>query len=321
MEENNYERKIGVEIEFSNLALAKCCDIIVSLFGGEIVKNSRYDYEVKKSSIGDFHLELDAKLLKKLVLNPTFGKLTRLFGQKDELNDIIEKTASVLIPYEIVAPPVKISNLGAIEKLVDKLRLNGALGTTHAFQYAFGVHLNVEPPHMDVKTVLRTFQAFLFIQLWLERQTEVDITRKFSPFIEDFDKEFLLFVTNPSYKPNKEHFIKDYIAFNPTRNRVLDMLPLLAFWDKTLVRAKLPKEKINPRPTFHYRMPNSKIDLFTWSIANEFKLWQIVEKLAQSQSRFEYLRGEFRNYHNDLFHSKDEYLQKCHECITDLLSQ
>lgn len=315
------ERKIGVEVEFSNLSLDKCSKIITELFGGEIIKNSRYDYEVKKTSLGDFKLELDAKLLKKLVLNPTYSKISKLFGQDDELSQLVDKTASFLIPYEVVAPPVTISELDKIDLLVDKLRLNGALGTTHAFQYAFGVHLNVEPLHMDIKSILKTFQAFLFIQHWLERQMEVDITRKFSPFIENFDKEFLLYITKPSYKPNKEHFIKDYIYFNPSRNRVLDMLPLLAYLDRDIVRAKLPKEKINIRPTFHFRMPNSKIDLFRWNIKSEFQLWEIVEKLSQNDRVFKELQNEFIKFKTDMFYTKDEYLQKCHECITNRLLQ
>lgn len=315
------KRKIGVEIEFSNLGLSNAAQIIQTLFGGEIVRNSRYDYSVKKTNLGDFKLELDALLLKKLVVDPTFGKISKIFGAKDELSDIIEKTASFLIPYEVVAPPIAISKIELIDKLVHELRLGGALGTTHAFQYAFGVHLNVEPAIMESRAVLKTFQSFLMLQLWLERQTEVDITRKISPFIDNFDKEYILLVMDPKYKPNKEHFIKDYLHYNPSRNRVLDMLPLFKYWDEKLVRQKLPKEKINARPTFHYRLPNSKIDLFHWQIVDEWRLWEIVEKLALDNKRFEYLQQEFIKYSNDFFSSKDEYLQKCHQCVTDLLSQ
>jgi len=315
------ERKIGVEIEFSNLKLSKCAQIIHKLYGGEIVQNSRYDYRVKKTSIGEFKLELDAQLLKKLVTDPAYGKISKIFGPHDELGEIIEKTASFLIPYEVVTPPVAIAKIDLIDRLVEKLRLGGALGTTHAFQYAFGVHLNVEPAIMDFRVVLKIFQAFLMLQLWLERQTEVDITRKISPFIEDFDKKYILLVMNPEYKPNKEHFIKDYLRYNPSRNRALDMLPLFTYWDSKIVRQALPKEKINPRPTFHYRLPNSKIDLFRWSVSDEWKLWEIVEKLALDDKLFSKLQREFIYHVSDFFSSKDEYLQKCHQCVTDLLSQ
>lgn len=82
------KRLIGVEIEFSNLPLEKSAHVIIKLFGGTIEKNSRYDYKVKDTEIGDFGLELDAGLLKKLVTDDTFNKFTKIFGG-DELNDLL----------------------------------------------------------------------------------------------------------------------------------------------------------------------------------------------------------------------------------------
>ncbi|MGM0534406.1 MAG: amidoligase family protein [Campylobacterota bacterium] len=321
MHDDLTRRRIGVEIEYSNIALPDSCAIIQSLFGGVTSKTSRYEYDVKETSLGDFHLELDAMFLKKMAVDPTFGKISRFFGREDKVNDLIEKTAAKMIPYEVVAPPIPIADLDKIDQLVDKLRLNGALGTTHAFQYAFGVHLNVEPVNMETKTVMQTFQSFLMLQPWLERQTEVDITRKVSPFIESFEKDYLKLLMSAHYKPKKHDFIKDYISYNPSRNRILDMLPLFMYWDKDLVRKYLPDEKINARPTFHNRLPNCKIDLFSWNIHNEWRLWRIVELLAQDEAAFEMLRKDFLRYLNDIFSSKDDYLQRCHKCVTDLLSR
>lgn len=314
------KRLIGVEIEFSNLPLEKSAHVIIKLFGGTIEKNSRYDYKVKDTEIGDFGLELDAGLLKKLVTDDTFNKFTKIFGG-DELNDLLEKTASKLIPYEIVVPPIAISQLEKIDILVDHLRLAGALGTTHAFQYAFGVHLNIEPPDLETRTVLRHFQSFLMLQQWLERQTEVDITRKFSPFIESFPTDYLKLVMASTYRPQKYKFIKDYLVHNPTRNRVLDMLPLFAFWDKDLIRKHLPKEKVRPRPAFHYRLPNSKIDLFHWRISDEWRLWQIVEILANNRRAFERLQKDFNKYLRDIFSTKDEWMERTHRYVLYLLSK
>ena len=321
MHKRLHDRTIGVEIEYSNLSLNHSAKVIQECFGGKIIQNSRYDFEVVDTKIGNFSLELDAQLLKKLAVDPTFAKVSQFFGEHDALSDLIEKTAITLVPYEVVCPPVAMDRLDLIDNLVNRLRLAGALGTTHAFQYAFGVHLNIQPPSFETKTILRIFQSFLILQPWLERQTEVDITRKFSPFIESFDKEYLEYVLQDSYKPNKEHLIKDYITFNPSRNRVLDMLPLFAYFDSDLVRSYLPKEKINPRPTYHYRLPNSKIDLFHWNLADELHLWQCVELLSKDDAAFFELKKHFLHYIGNFFSSKDEYVQKCHQCITDLLSQ
>jgi hypothetical protein len=79
--------------------------------------------------------------------------------------------------------------------------------------------------------------------------------------------------------------IDDYIALNPTRNRNLDMLPLFALLDEDRVRSKLPEEKINARPTFHYRLPDMSLKDKDWGLATEWNRWVAVEWLAADQQR------------------------------------
>lgn len=315
------ERLIGVEIEFSNLPLERCACIITELFGGTVRKISRYDYRVGETVLGDFALELDTKLLKRLATDPTFAKFSRIFGDDDALGDIIESTASTVVPYEIATPAIPITQLYEIDRLVERLRLNGALGTTHAFRYAFGVHLNIEPPALDVETVLRYFRAFLMLQPWLERQTEVNFMRRLSPFIDSFDESYVYRVMDPAYQPDRERFILDYIDYHPSRNMVLDLLPLFAHWEPSRVFALLPDVKINPRPAFHYRLPNSKVDLLRWRVSDEWALWRTVELLAEEQTQFCLLQVEFMRYLGDLFADEDSWIERCHACVLDLLSR
>ena len=320
MQNSLRQRRIGVEIEYSNLPLERSARIISGLFGGTIEKRSRYDYRVTGTELGDFALELDLKLLKRLAADPTFARLSEIFGDPDALAIWIESTASMIVPYEIAAPPVAITRLDQIDRLVEQLRLAGATGTSHAIQYAFGMHLNIEPPALDVETVLRHFRAFLMLQLWLERQAEVNITRKISPFIGPFDETYVRKVLDPDYRPDCGTFIDDYIDYHPTRNLSLDLLPLFAYWDAARVFAQLPDEKIKPRPAFHYRLPNSKIDLFRWRVSDEWELWRIVELLADNPEQFERLRDAYMESLEDLFGDDDLWIERSHRCVLDLLS-
>jgi hypothetical protein len=74
---------------------------------------------------------------------------------------------------------------------------------------------------------------------------------------------------------------------NPTRQRALDLLPVLAFLNETQVRRSLPGEKIGARPVFHYRLPHAHLSDPNWSILMERAGWLKVERLAAELRRGE----------------------------------
>ncbi|MGB5918060.1 amidoligase family protein [Arcobacter sp.] len=316
----NEPRHVGIEIEYSNLSLEKSANLIAEIFGGNLEKITKYELKLKDTKYGDFKFELDAQLLQKMQTDNLFDKLSNIIGSvSHSIDDIVDKTSKRFVPFEIATPPIPIKDLKEADKLVESLRLNGALGTTHSLYYAFGVHFNIEPPSQNIEDVLRLFKSFLIIQKWIELQSEVDIARKVSPYINDFPKEYIKKIIDLDYKPTKEEFLEDYIKYNPTRNRILDMLPQLAFWDEEEVRKHLPKEKINPRPTYHYRLPNSKVNLFRWNLSQEFQLWVIVEILANNEKVFNKMSKEFLLQLDSPLFNKNEWIEQCHGYITDLL--
>ena len=314
-------RHVGIEIEYSNLSLEKSAQLVSQIFGGNLKKVTKYELMLKDTKYGDFKFELDAQLLQKMQNENLFDKLSKIIGNvSHDIDDIVDKTSKRFVPFEIAAPPIPIKNIHDADKMVEQLRLNGALGTTHTLYYAFGVHFNIEPPSQDIEDVLKLFKSFLLIQKWIEVQSEVDIARKISPYINDFPKDYIKKVIDLDYKPTQEEFLEDYIKDNPTRNRILDMLPQLAFWDEKKVRGYLPNEKINPRPTYHYRLPNSKVNLFRWNLSQEFQLWVIVELLANNEEIFEKMSKEFLIQLDSPLFNKNEWIDQCHSHILDLLS-
>ena len=69
------------------------------------------------------------------------------------------------------------------------------------------------------------------------------------------------------YPATADRLIDDYVRFNPTRNRPLDMLPVLACLDRERTLAAVEDPHLTkPRPAFHYRMPNSLLDEPDWRV-------------------------------------------------------
>jgi hypothetical protein len=114
----------------------------------------------------------------------------------------------------------------------------------------------------------------------------VDITRRISPYINPFPAEYAKLVLDPTYPADAGRLIDDYVAHNPTRNRPLDMLPVLAHLDRQRVTDRIEDPHlVKGRPAFHYRLPNCMVDEPDWTLAREWNTWVEVERLAADKER------------------------------------
>lgn len=272
------ERRVGVEIELANLSAADMANCIQALYGGTLTSKTSFEYTVSGTDLGDFVIELDSSLLK---------ELAKEFKQDEACNPLerfsqesLQKLAEQLVPWEIVTDPIPITKLHQLTSLFDSLRRSGALGTRHSIRYAFGLHLNPEIPNISVDTVLAYLRAYLCLHEWISQRESVDSTRRLTTYINHFGKDYITKVIDPAYQPSMGELIDDYIAFNPTRNRSLDMLPLFTHIDEARVRRQLDDPRITARPTFHFRLPNCDIDNPNWNLDNPWFEWLQVEKLA-----------------------------------------
>ncbi|MCC5875260.1 MAG: amidoligase family protein [Candidatus Sumerlaeia bacterium] len=276
------ERVVGVEMELAGLGLDEILARVSSSTGGRIDRTSDYEGRVLDTPLGDIRVELDASLFRDRKLRD-FLKHIGVSRISDDLGDSIEEfmasEARRFVPYEVIFPPVSLTRLGELEAVREGL-VRGSEGTNASFFNAFGLHLNPELPAVDVGTVVRYLRAFLVLFEHLRELHDVDYTRRISPFIDPFPKEYLLMVLNPDYSPGADGLIDDYISFNPTRNRPLDLLPVLSWMEAERVSHHLPDEKISRRPALHYRLPNCQVDEGDWSITVEWNRWAEVEKLA-----------------------------------------
>lgn len=263
-------RKIGVEIEFNGINAEIAARVVQSLFGGRVAPDTRHRLRVSDTTFGTFVCELDAAFAHRPIKNRTVRGL----------RDGAASLSAGVLPIEVVCPPIPLTSAHQIDRLVATLADAGAVGTSESFFYAFGLQLNPELPALDIHTVLSTFRAFLILRGWLRRAIDVDPSRMLWSFERPFPESYVGRVLDPRYRPTLAMFTEDYLAANPTRNRELDLLPLLAHLSPVSVRAALPAETINARPTWHYRLPNADLGAPGWRVGLEWSRWLCVERLA-----------------------------------------
>lgn len=295
--EDGEERRVGVEIELAGIELDDIAACIRDTFGGHVQRVSPCEQRVVGTGLGDFALELDLSYLKQLGREQSHGHSSEL---EQLATEALAAVAKNLVPFEVVAPPVAISQLPVLDRLVQALREAGALGTRSAARYAFGVHYNPEMPATDTATLLRYFKAYLCLHDWLSARERTDLVRRLSTFIQPFSRDYCRRVLNPEYWPDRDTFIDDYLAWNPSRNRSLDLLPLLAWLDPERVRTALPEEKISARPTLHYRLPNSDVDNPDWSLLDAWSDWLQVEWLVRDAERLDDLCRRYLQHFSKL---------------------
>lgn len=287
------ERRVGVEIELSGLGYQQLVNLASELLEGEATPESRYVSKLE-TPLGSFVIELDSDPIKDLDLTDDRlpQSLRELGGQAMEF---IDAAAERIVPLEIVSPPMPFSKLSQIETLVAKLRKAGAQGSRETIYFAFGLQLNPELPDLKPATLIRYYQAFAVLYDWLKARHQLDISRKFTPYIEPWSSRYTDLLIADDYAPDQQQMMVDYLQSNPTRNRALDLLPLFAHLDKPLLDQYVEDPRIKSRPTLHYRLPDCDIDNPEWHFSSVWNDWVVVEQLANHAEDLAELRGLFRD--------------------------
>jgi hypothetical protein len=280
------ERRVGYEFEFTGVEMDEASEIIKSLYGGEIHQISTYEYEVKETDLGSFKLELDAQLLR----DKKYEKVLKTLGidlsklkSIDSIEDSLKEMASSVVPFEIITPPIPISKMNELNRLVDELRRHKVKGTGSSFIYAFGLHLNPEIPDSSAESLLNHLRAYVMLDPWIRKDAKINLSRRITPYINEYEDKYILYILNPGYEPTLEELITDYFKFKNSRNRPLDMLPVFMHLNEELTSSLIKDELTSSRPTFHYRLPNCSLEDKSWSLSDEWNRWVMVEKMASDK--------------------------------------
>lgn len=288
-------RRVGVEIEFGALDAGQAAELVRGLYGGEIAPASANAYTVDHTIFGRFLVKLDwsyadfpeAEIVKRAADGDLVAKTA--VG----LAHAVGSLGAVIMPHEIVAPPIPFDKLPALEALIAALRQAGAEDTRAEWLHAYALQLNPEAPSLEAHGILTVLRAYALMSDWLRAQIHVYFTRRVGGYIDPFPDIYVRTILAPDYDPPLDMLIDDYLAANPTRNRELDLLPLFAHLDEPRVRGRLDDPRIRPRPAYHYRLPDCRLADPAWGVTVEWNRWVEVERLAADPARLAALSAAF----------------------------
>lgn len=280
-------RRLGVEIELTGLRLATITDLIGRWAHAEPIMTTVAEGYVE-TRWGKLKTEIDWLYLRKL------SDEHKISQQSQVWLELLRDIATVVVPAEIVFPPIPMNELHELESLIEQLREAGAKGTAHSPLAAFGVHLNPELPNLKPETISAYICAFGLLQWWLVEVSDIDFTRRVVPYIDLYPEAYVLRTLTYDRETSLAQLQQDYLHHNPTRNRALDLWPLFAFLDEQWVRENTDDEHIKARPTLHYRLPNCDIDKPGWQLHDTWPSWNTVEKLANAPQLLQQLSLKFQ---------------------------
>jgi hypothetical protein len=277
-------RHVGLEIELGHLTLEQTLEIVRDAVGGEIACDSRTVGLVKETPFGKFKIEVDSTPLKER----SYMRPLEMLGLDADsptaqvVEDSVLQVAREFVPIEVVTPPIPWDRLQELDTLWDALRKAGAADTHSSLMNAFGLHLNPEPPDLEVGTIVNVIRGFLLLEDWIRQTSHIDLARLVAPYIRPFPEVYRRKVLEPAYRPTWDEFVDDYVKDNPTRNRPLDVLPLIAhIGAKDLEQRVEDFALVGSRPTFHYRLPNCELAKEGWTPAQDWNRWVMVERVAE----------------------------------------
>lgn len=279
-------RRVGIEIEFGGITEQQAAAIAQQAFGGEIKTVKPHELRLEGSRIGrlDFYLDTAYR-------DPNGSALA-------ELGLALSRA---VVPVEVVTPPLSLDLLPQTELLREALREAGAEGSRDGLFLGVGLHLNIEIAGTGIDDILPTLRAYALIEDWLRYADPMDSVRRLLPFCDPYPRRFVDALAEGRDWTMHDLFTA-YLHFNPTRNRGLDMLPLLAHLDAGRVtRALHGLGAVSPRPAYHYRLPDSRIDEGDWTIAYEWNRWIAVERLGASPDLLQRLAAHWLDHRASLF--------------------
>lgn len=283
-------RRVGVEVEFAGLTAGAAARALRSALGGAVETLDPHAFRVRGTKLGDLAVELDLRYAHPGRRDPTLP-----IRPGRHLASALGWLLHGIVPRELITGPLPLPRLADIDLAVAALRAAGARGRGASLWGSFGLHLNVELPRLDAATLVSYLKAYLLLEPALRRAVA---RRRWRPFLAaPFPTAYARQVADLDYWPDLATLADDYLAANPTRNRGLDLLPVLLHLDEARVRAVLPHAKIGARPVLHHRLPQAYVSEPGWSVAGDWNRWVAVERLAADLGQLAALARTFLDFH------------------------
>lgn len=260
--------RVGVEVEFGGLSERQVAKSLAIWLGGRSTKVDAYSYKVSSRQFGHWVAELDTAWRDEIAL----------------AGDLGASVAREIIPVEIVTPPLQRSDLGIVDTMLRRLAALGARGSRSTLVGAYGIHFNPEE-HWPQRRLVPIARSFAALEPWLRHVSDLDIARRALPFINPWPPALVRVLLSPGAAVlDAASFATLYLQHVRTRNHGLDLLPILRHLDGATVNASLGATG-SARPTYHFRLPECRLDEAGWSLQREWAKWRIVETVADNPGR------------------------------------
>lgn len=270
-------RKVGVELEFAGINDEVAACAIKSVLGGTVEKTAPHSSRVNGSELGDIEIMLDIQHA-----HPADDAEPPLL---EDWREVFGSVVTPIVPQELVTEPLPIDRLHLLDDVVSVLGEVGATGTHDSLAYAFGLHLNPELANESSTYLLQVIRSMILLDDEVRTVIEPDVSRRVLRWAKSYSEAYELCVLDPDYDPDMETLIKDYVALNGGRSHHLDMLPAFRHIDNETVTKLLGDKHSSARPTFHYRLPNSRVGAAGWSIKEDWNVWVEIEDFAAEIGR------------------------------------
>ncbi|MEO0751333.1 MAG: amidoligase family protein, partial [Pseudomonadota bacterium] len=204
-----------------------------------------------------------------------------------------------VVPAEIVTAPLSFEQVVTLSNALKTLEQDGAKGSQDGALYGFGVHLNAEVTGIDDPFTLRTIRAFAVLDPFLRHAFPVDLTRRILPFIKAWPDAFTrqLVENRPG---NMAHIMELAAHHTPSRNYALDLFPLFKEADPRAFEVAFPDDTATkPRPSFHFRLPDSRMGERGWSLLEAWNMWRLIERVAHDPRTLEALQKQWLQDHDN----------------------
>ncbi|MEQ3625758.1 MAG: amidoligase family protein [Celeribacter sp.] len=293
-------RRVGVEIEFGGVDEAHAASIAADILGGTAHEDGTATRNVSGGTLGKLEIYLDS---------------TWRNSRHEAVRTATETLGRDLIPVEIVTEPIPVSDLPQLSRLCDALREAGAEGTKAGLLNGFGLHYNIQTVSDADGDICRPLLAYALIESWMRRAQPIDQSRAVLPFTDPYPTRLVRALCDLGPDAARADVQDAYLSHAPDRNYGLDMLPIFATFDEETVRDRMKSHKLSPRPAFHFRLPESRIDESDWSLADEWQRWVIVERVAADTALLGQLIEGWQDEHGAITLSRRAWAERCGDIL------
>ena len=286
--EGGHARKIGVEVEFSGLTVADTVNVVEKGLSGTPEGDDQFLRHVKGTRVGDIKVELDT--------------VAKAASDVDLVRHGLD-AARAVVPIEIITDPLDLFQLQEFSDFLGDLRDAGAQGSRSGVLLGFGVHLNPEVVGLTHSHTVETIRAYGLLEAHLRRVERLNLTRRVLPFVAPWPEAFVTALLDKNVTSLND-VLQLAITHLSSRNHGLDLFPLLKYAAPDQFEDGFTDTLTSGRPTFHFRLPDCRIDETGWDLTQPWALWHCVEMVAADPSLMRKLNAAWHNRETGLFETK-----------------